>query len=82
MENPLTCNALYDIFMLRVTKEGVFQIAEKSRAEYMKSRRENQKTFSAVIERKKMESFEKKLHEIGKSKTEWLNEKIDEELSK
>nr|DAP86448.1 MAG TPA: zipper dimerization domain transcription factor-like protein [Caudoviricetes sp.] len=48
----------------------------------MKSRRENQKTFSAVIERKKMESFEKRLHEIGKSKTEWLNEKIDEELSK
>ena len=43
----------------------------------MKSRRENQKTFSAVIERKKMESFEKRLH-----KTEWLNEKIDEELSK
>ena len=48
----------------------------------MKSRRENQKTFSAVIERKKMESFEKRLHEIGKRKTEWLNEKIDEELSK
>ena len=70
------------IYLCYVFRKEVFKIAEKSRAEYMKSRRENQKTFSAVIERKKMESFEKRLHEIGKSKTEWLNEKIDEELSK
>jgi hypothetical protein len=29
-----------------------------------------------------MEMLEKRLAEIGKSKTQWLEEKIDEELSK
>ena len=39
----------------------------------MKARREKQKTFSVAVDREKMLRFEKK-------KSEWLNEKIDEEL--
>jgi len=57
-------------------------IADKSRAEYMKSRRESRKTFSVVLEREKLEQFESKLQEQKRTKTEWLNEKIDEELGK
>lgn len=56
-------------------------IAEKSRAEYFKKRRESQKTFSVVLNRDKMERFENKLKEKNVTKTDWLNEKIDEELS-
>ena len=44
----------------------------------MKARREKQKTFS--VDREKMLRFEKKISEQGKTKSEWLNEKIDEEL--
>lgn len=57
-------------------------IADKSRADYMKARREKQKTFSVTIDRDKMLKFEKKLSEQEKTKAEWLNEKIDEELEK
>lgn len=46
----------------------------------MKARREKQKTFSVVVDREKMLRFEKKISEQGKTKSEWLNEKIDEEL--
>ena len=48
----------------------------------MKLRRISKKTFSVVVEREKMERFEKKLRAEGKTKAEWLNAKIDEELSK
>lgn len=48
----------------------------------MKARREKQKTFSVTIDRDKMLKFEKKLSEQEKTKAEWLNEKIDEELEK
>lgn len=48
----------------------------------MKARRSTTKTFSAVIEKEKMIAFEQKLNEQSKTKTEWLNEKIDEELKK
>lgn len=58
----------------------VSTFAEKSRAEYMKVRRETRKTFSVVLDRSKLEQFEKHLKENGQTKTEWLNRKIDEEL--
>ena len=57
-------------------------IAEKSRADYMKARREKQKTFSVAVEKEKMLKFEQRLSEQKKTKSEWLNEKIDEELKK
>ena len=48
----------------------------------MKKRREGRKTFSALIDKEKAENLEKKLKEENKSKTSWLEEKIDEELKK
>lgn len=48
----------------------------------MKARREKQKTFSVVVDKEKMLKFEEKLLEQKKTKAEWLNEKIDEEISK
>ena len=57
-------------------------IAEKSRADYMKARRERQKTFSVAVDKEKMLKFEQKLSEQKKTKSEWLNEKIDDELKK
>lgn len=57
-------------------------IAENSRADYFKERRGKFKAFHVEVERDKMESFEKKLVEQNKSKKQWLDEKIDEELEK
>ena len=48
----------------------------------MKARREKQKTFSVAVEKEKMLKFERRLSEQKKTKSEWLNEKIDEELKK
>ncbi len=56
-------------------------IAENGRADYMKARRTTKKTFSVSVEKEKMLEFEKKLSKQNKTKAEWLNEKIDEELS-
>ena len=60
----------------------MIKIAEKSRAEYFRERRENRKSFNVLLDREKAEAFEKKLEELKKSKVQWLNEKIDEELEK
>lgn len=57
-------------------------IAEKSRADYMKTRRESKKTFSVSVDKEKMLEFEQKLSQQKRTKSEWLNEKIDEELRK
>ena len=57
-------------------------IAEESRADYFRERREKFKAFHVEVERNKMESFERKLLEKKKSKKEWLDEKIDDELKK
>ena len=65
------CNAI---------QQEVIKIAGKSRADYMKKRREGKKTFSALIEEKKAERLERKLDAENRSKTSWLEEKIDEEI--
>ena len=57
-------------------------IADKSRADYMKARRESKKTFSVSVDKEKMIRFEKKISEQKQTKVEWLNEKIDEELNR
>lgn len=57
-------------------------IADKSKAEYMQKRRTNKKTFSVLIDKDKIEKLEQRLNEIKKSKTAWLEEKIDEETKK
>ena len=76
----MTCIAIHATIMLRDTKREVLIIADNSRAEYFKKRRESKKTFSVVLERNKLERFEQKLQENNQTKTEWLNKKIDEEL--
>lgn len=57
-------------------------IDSKSRANYFKERRKNTKSFYVEIETDKMEKFEQKLNNKKKTKKEWLDEKIDEELKK
>lgn len=57
-------------------------MAEKSRAEYFRERRKSKKQFSVLLDRDKVEALEVKLTEQGKSKAGWLEEKVDEELSK
>lgn len=54
-------------------------MTEKSRAEYFRERRKNRKDFSVLIPKEKYNKIDKKLKEQGKTKTEWLIEKIDEE---
>lgn len=55
-------------------------MAQESRAEYMKNRRESFKAFHVEVEREKMQKFEACLEEQGKTKKQWLDEKISEEL--
>ncbi len=57
-------------------------MAEKSRADYFKKRRESRKSFSVLLDKEKAEKFEERLEIINKTKSQWLNEKIDEELNK
>ncbi|MFG6378949.1 MAG: hypothetical protein K1W19_11650 [Lachnospiraceae bacterium] len=57
-------------------------ITKKSRADYMKKRREGKKNFSVLIDAEKADKIEKKLKDENKTKTSWLEEKIDEELKK
>lgn len=55
---------------------------DKSRAEYFKKRRVEKGQFYAEIEKSKLNSLTLKLEEQQKTKTAWLNEKIDEEIGK
>ena len=57
-------------------------MADKSRAEYYRKRRETIGQFSVSVSREKLEALAKKLDAENKTNTKWLNEKIDEELSK
>ena len=57
-------------------------MTEKSRADYFKERRKSTKAFYVEIEKEKMEKLESNLSSDSKSKKEWLNEKIDEEIKK
>lgn len=54
----------------------------ESRAEYMKERRKTIGQFSVSVSREKLEALTKRLDQQKKTKTQWLNEKIDEELGK
>lgn len=48
----------------------------------MKKRRETIGQFSVSVQKEKLNALSKKLEEQNKTKTQWLNEKIDEELRK
>lgn len=51
-----------------------------SRADYFKKRRETRKSFGALIDKNKLETFEKILEEREMSKKDWLEIKIEEEI--
>lgn len=57
-------------------------MAQESRAEYMKDRRANFKAFHVEVEKERMNRLEDRLDRQGKTKKQWLDEKIDEELGK
>lgn len=52
----------------------------KSRAEYMKKRREGKKAFSVLLDVEKFKAIDSYLIKKNKTKKEWLEEKIDNEL--
>ena len=54
----------------------------KSRAEYMKQRRENKKSFNVLIDKDKFNKLEHKLQEDKKTKKQWLEEKIEDDVKK
>lgn len=76
----LTCIVIQSIMVLR--HQGGNRLARKSRADYFKQRRDGKKNFGALIDRKKAEAMEAKLNAQNVTKTQWLNEKIDDELKK
>lgn len=53
-----------------------------NRAEYYRKRRETIGQFSVPLSREKLNALTEKLKEQEKTKTQWLNEKVDEELGK
>lgn len=55
-------------------------MAKKSRAEYYRKRRETIGQFSVPVPREKLDALTEKLASENKTKTQWLNEKIDDEL--
>lgn len=57
-------------------------MAPDSRAEYYRKRRETIGQFSVPLSREKLNALTEKLKEQNKTKTQWLNEKVDEELGK
>ncbi len=56
------------------------KIAEKSRAEYFRERRKTMKQFNVMLKKEKIEALEEKIKKQGKTKVEWFEEKVDEEL--
>lgn len=49
-------------------------------AEYYRKRRETIGQFSIPLSREKLNALTEKLKAQNKTKTQWLNEKVDEEL--
>ena len=52
----------------------------ESRAEYFRKRRESIGQLNVSVPKDKLEALEEKLREQGQTKTQWVNQKIDEEL--
>jgi hypothetical protein len=63
------------------SNKGVKNITNKSRADYFRERRKERGQFYVEIEKEKLNKLTEKLDQQNKTKTSWLNQKIDEELS-
>lgn len=57
-------------------------MANKSRAEYFRERRKTMKQFNVMLPKEKIEALEERIKSQGKTKVQWFEEKVDEELSK
>ena len=57
-------------------------IIANSRAEYLRKRREDKKTFSVLIDKERFDKLEHKLEKDNKTKKQWLEEKIDKDVKK
>ena len=57
-------------------------MSPSNKAGYMKKYRETVGQFSVSVSRYKLNALTEKLKSQNKTKTQWLNEKIDEELGK
>lgn len=58
------------------------KIEKQSRADYFKARREQIGQFNVSIDKGRLQALEIRLKQQNKTKTAWLREKIDEEVSK
>lgn len=63
-----------------IASKGGDALSPANKAEYYRKRRETIGQFSVPVTREKLKAITEKLKEQGKTKTQWLNEKIDEEL--
>ena len=57
-------------------------MAPESRAEYFRERRKKVAQLNVSVPKEKLVALEEALKRAGKTKTQWVNEKIDEELGK
>lgn len=55
-------------------------MAPESRAEYFRKRRESIGQLNVSVSKERLMALEEKLKIKGQTKTQWINEKIDEEL--
>lgn len=55
-------------------------MAPSNSPEYYRKRRETIGQFSVPLSREKLNALTEKLKQQNKTKTQWLNEKVDEEL--
>ena len=56
------------------------QLANKSRADYFRERRKTIGQFNVNIPKEKLNALDEALNKKGQTRTEWLNDKIDEEI--
>ncbi len=70
------------MYYVASNRQGGDILVDKKRADYFKERRKTIGQFSVSVSREKLEALDKKLKENGITKTAWLNQKIDEEISK
>ncbi|PNV62209.1 hypothetical protein C0033_08830 [Clostridium sp. chh4-2] len=75
----VTCNKEVNKIADKIRLVEVPQIV-KDRSDYFRERRKNKKAFHVEVEKEKMEAFEKVLAKQQKTKKQWLDQKIDEEL--
>ena len=57
-------------------------MADKSRAEYYRKRRETRKQFMVLMDKLNRPQFHHKLQHLGKIRAEWLRYKVHDQLVK